>query len=168
MASPFPVAAIGASAGGIEALEEFFRNLPAQPGCAFVIVTHLSPERPSFLPEIIARFTSLPVAFAVDGVQAAPNFAYVLPPDSIIGISDRCLIVRKPGARLRERKPIDLFFAELAVDRGEYAPNPYPPPCPVLPPATAASAVRKIVREHLRFYYPIPPSPLVSWPFQFF
>ena len=57
----FPIVGIGASAGGIEALEGFFRGLPDNPGLGFVIVTHLSSERESMLHEIVARHTRLPV-----------------------------------------------------------------------------------------------------------
>ena len=56
-----PIVGVGASAGGIEALEGFFRGLPPSPGLAFVVITHLSPSRESHLPEVLARFTALPV-----------------------------------------------------------------------------------------------------------
>ncbi|HEX4193986.1 MAG TPA: chemotaxis protein CheB, partial [Stellaceae bacterium] len=68
-ARDFPIIGIGASAGGIEALEGFFRGLPREPALALVIVTNLSPDRESLLHEIIARFTELPIAIAADGMQ---------------------------------------------------------------------------------------------------
>jgi len=71
-ANNFPVVGVGASAGAVEALEGFFRGMPQAPGLAFVIVTHLSPDRESLLPEIIARFTSLPVQVITDGMQKPP------------------------------------------------------------------------------------------------
>src|SRR3954466_7122641 len=64
-----PIVGVGASAGGIEALEGFFRGMPASPGAGFVVVTHLNPERESVLHEIIARYTSLTVQVAKDGAE---------------------------------------------------------------------------------------------------
>src|SRR3954466_15122972 len=59
--APFHIVAIGSSAGGVEALEEFFRHLPDCPDSAFVIITHQSPNHTSLLPELLRRWTSLPV-----------------------------------------------------------------------------------------------------------
>ena len=67
----FPIVGIGASAGGIEALEGFFRGLPADPGLAIVIVTHLSPERESLLHEVVSRLTTMSVTTVTDEVK--PN-----------------------------------------------------------------------------------------------
>ncbi|APA87370.1 PAS domain-containing protein [Paraburkholderia sprentiae WSM5005] len=117
----FPVAGVGASAGGIEALDGFFRGLPADPGVALIIVTHLGPERESLLHEIMARYTALPVHVAADGMQVEINNVYVLPSDVILGIENAHLRVRAQQTGRRERKPIDIFFSELANDRGELA-----------------------------------------------
>ncbi|HYP80202.1 MAG TPA: chemotaxis protein CheB, partial [Steroidobacteraceae bacterium] len=76
----FPIVGIGASAGGIQAMEGFFRQLPPDPGVAFVIVTHLSPDRVSMLHEVIARFTDLTVLVAEDGARVEPDHVYVMPP----------------------------------------------------------------------------------------
>ena len=116
----FPIAAIGASAGGIEALEGFFHGLPPEPGVALVILTHLSPERESLLHEIIARYTSLPVHIAADHQQVEVNAIYVLPADAILTIEHRCLMISR-NANRRERHPIDVFFSSLANDVGEFA-----------------------------------------------
>ena len=62
----FPVVGVGASAGGVEALEYLFKAMPAEPGMAFVIITHLAPKRESMLPEILARDTRMPVLVAED------------------------------------------------------------------------------------------------------
>jgi two-component system CheB/CheR fusion protein len=121
MSRAFPIVGIGASAGGIDALEHFFKGLPADTGCAYVIVTHLSPERRSVLAEIIARFTPLPVSDAADGTVPEPNEVYVLPSDAILGIENRTLSLRKPSSLKRERKPVDIFLSQLAKDIGEYA-----------------------------------------------
>ncbi len=117
----FPIAGIGASAGGVEALEGFFRGLPDQPRLALVVVTHLSPERESRLHEIIARYTSLPVHVAADGARVEPDHVYVLPADAILSIDQGMLRIDKPPATRRERKPIDIFFTSLAIDQGELA-----------------------------------------------
>ena len=67
----FPIVGVGASAGGVEALEGFFRGMPSSPGLAIVIVTHLSPDRKSMLPEIVARYTSMPVVTTDNGMRKA-------------------------------------------------------------------------------------------------
>lgn len=112
---------MGASAGGVEALEGLFRDMPPDTGCAFVIVTHLSPERPSLLPEIITRYTPMPVREAADGVEVGPDQVYVLPADALLDIEGGRLRLRALGAIRRERNPIDIFFSALARDQGEYA-----------------------------------------------
>ncbi|WP_158743931.1 CheR family methyltransferase [Acidisphaera sp. L21] len=117
----FPIVGVGASAGGVEALEGFFRGMPDQPGLAVVVVTHLNPERESILHEIIARYTSLKVQVATDGAEVCPNCVYVLPADAILGIQNYRLTIARPGASGRERKPIDIFFSALALDLGDYA-----------------------------------------------
>ena len=116
-----PIVGVGASAGGIEALEGFFRGIPDNPGIGIVVLTHLNPDRESILHEIIARYTSLKVQVAAAGVQVGINCVYVLPADAVLGIEQGCLTITKPAAATRERKPIDIFFSALAIDLGEYA-----------------------------------------------
>ena len=112
---------VGASAGGIEALEGFFRGLPPAPGLAFIVVTHLSPDRESLLHEIIARYTDLTVTVAENGAEVNPNCVYVLPADAIISVEAGRLQLRKSAVGQRERRPIDILFSSLAIDQGEYA-----------------------------------------------
>jgi two-component system CheB/CheR fusion protein len=119
--STFPIAALGASAGGVEALEGFFRGLPSQPDIGLVLVTHLSPTHESRLPEILTRFTALPVHTAEHGMEVLPNAVYVLSADAVLSIEAGRLQVRKQILGRRERKPIDVFFSALARDRGELA-----------------------------------------------
>ncbi len=119
--APFPVVGVGASAGGVEALEGLFGSMPVDTGCAFVVVTHLSPERRSLLPEIIARYTPMAVHVAKDGAEVRPNEIHVLPADAILDIHDGRLRVRELVEGRRERKPIDIFFSALAIDQGECA-----------------------------------------------
>jgi two-component system, chemotaxis family, CheB/CheR fusion protein len=120
VADTFPIVGIGASAGGIEALEGFFRGLPPAPGLALVVVTHLSPERESLLPEIVGRYTALPVQVATDGMQVRNDHVYVMPAKAILGIENRRLTLRKSSS-YRQHKPIDIFMSALAVDIGELA-----------------------------------------------
>ncbi len=117
----FPIVGIGASAGGIEALEGFFRGLPASLGAGLVIVTHLSPQRESILHEVVARFTGLPVHVATQGMRVQPDNVYVMPADAILTLEGGALQVRKPAPGRRERKPIDIFLSTLAADQGEFA-----------------------------------------------
>jgi two-component system CheB/CheR fusion protein len=117
----FPIVGIGASAGGVEALNGFFKAMPEHPGMAFVVVTHLNPERESLLHEIIGRYTDMPVAVAGDETVVERNKVYVLPADAILGIQNKQLQLRKLNSIRRERKPIDIFLSALAKDQGEYA-----------------------------------------------
>ena len=117
----FPIVGIGASAGGVEALEGFFRGLPSQPGLGVVVVTHLSPTHESSLPDILARFTEMPVNVVQQGAEVHPNAVYVLSSDSVLGIERGRLQLRRQPSDRRERKPIDIFFSALARDCGELA-----------------------------------------------
>ena len=119
-ADAFPIVGVGASAGGIEALEGLLRGMPANPGLALVIVTHLSPDRESLLHEILERFTDLPVHVCADGMEVGNNQVYVMPADAILTIENRRFHVLKNDGR-RERRPIDIFLSSLAVDVGERA-----------------------------------------------
>ena len=119
--SPFPIVGIGASAGGVEALEALFRPMPARPGMAFVVVTHLGPRHESMLAEIIARHTAMPAHPIRDGDAVAINHIYVLRQEASLTIADGRLRLIEPSATNRERNPIDIFFSALADDQGEAA-----------------------------------------------
>lgn len=120
-ARPFPIVGIGASAGGVEALRGFFGGVRPDSGLGYVIVTHLSPDRESLLPEIVARMTAMPVHVAADGVEVLANNVYVLPSRAILSFGEGRLRLRltKPGAR--EHKPVDVFLSALATDQREHA-----------------------------------------------
>ncbi|KQP31997.1 CheR family methyltransferase [Methylobacterium sp. Leaf100] len=117
----FPVVGIGASAGGIEALETLFSGLGLDGDLAYVVVTHVSPDRESLLHEVLGRFTKLPVIVAEDGMPVEPGRIYVLPARMLLGIADGRLRLREHDPVQRERNPIDLFFSDLARAYGEYA-----------------------------------------------
>ncbi|HZD43329.1 MAG TPA: chemotaxis protein CheB, partial [Methanomicrobiales archaeon] len=114
--SPTFITGIGASAGGLEALEEFFRNTPADPGIGFVIVTHMDPKHKSLLPEILQRYTKMPVSQAESGMSVQPNSVYITPPNTYISISKGTLSLEEPAKMQGIRMPIDFFFRQLAAD----------------------------------------------------
>lgn len=113
----FPVVGIGASAGGLEALEAFLGEVPAECGAAFVVVQHLSPDHKGMLPELLQRATVMPVLQIVDRMKVEPNGVYVIPPNADVGILNGRLYVTKPAAPRGLRLPIDFFFTSLAEDR---------------------------------------------------
>ncbi|MEJ2406956.1 MAG: chemotaxis protein CheB, partial [Candidatus Thiodiazotropha sp.] len=114
----FPVVAIGASAGGLEAFREVLRHLPADTGMAFVLVQHLDPTHESQLASLLAGSTVMPVHEAVDNMLVEPNHVYIIPPNSNIGIlHDHLQLVLRQleGGRFL---PVDWFLRTLAEDRG--------------------------------------------------
>jgi two-component system, chemotaxis family, CheB/CheR fusion protein len=113
------VVGIGASAGGVEALALLFASMPPSLGAAFVVVTHLGPNRESLLADIIARQTAMPVLSATDDAPLRANHVYVLPSDSVLTVANGRLQLKHARGAARERNPIDVFFASLARDRGE-------------------------------------------------
>ena len=119
--SRFPVVGVGASAGGIEALERLFSSLPATSGLAFVIVQHLAPDRESLLPELLARVSNMPVEKARDGMRIEPDRAYVVPPNTAPTVEGGALRLRAPGPVHGQRNTIDLFLSSLAEDQGSSA-----------------------------------------------
>jgi two-component system CheB/CheR fusion protein len=117
----FPVVGIGASAGGVEALQAFFGPMPLDPGMAFIVVTHLGYGYESALPQILTRSTHLPIAAIRNGDTIEPNRVYVLSSNSVLTLRRGKLRLLPASTTRREYNPIDVFFASLAEDRGEYA-----------------------------------------------
>ncbi|MDP2180538.1 chemotaxis protein CheB [Methylicorpusculum sp.] len=117
----FPIVGIGASAGGLEALEQFFRHAPIDSGMAFVLVQHLDPNHASLLTEIMQRTTSMPVVEAQDQVQVARNCVYVIPPNRDMAIFHGKLQLSVPNEPRGQRMPIDAFLRSLAEDQEEKA-----------------------------------------------
>ena len=116
-----PIVGIGASAGGLEAFEAFFRACPANSGIAFVLVPHLSPDHQSHLTEILQRSTAMPVLEALDQVAVAADHIYVIPPNREMTIRNGVLQLSVPEQARGHRMPIDAFLRSLADDRGERA-----------------------------------------------
>jgi two-component system CheB/CheR fusion protein len=117
----FPIVGIGASAGGLEAFEQFFRHIPANTGMAFVLISHLDPSHASILTEILQRTTTMPVAEAEDQMQVRPNCVYVIPPNRDMSIFHGALQLSIPAMPHGQRMPIDSFLRSLAEDQSEKA-----------------------------------------------
>jgi two-component system CheB/CheR fusion protein len=115
----FPIVGLGASAGGLEAFELFFRNVPVDNGMAFVLVSHLDPSHASILTEILQRSTSMPVVEAQDEMQVMPNHVYVIPPNRDMTIFHGALQLSVPIVQRGLRMPIDVFLRSLAEDQSE-------------------------------------------------
>ncbi|QDT91525.1 chemotaxis protein CheB [Gimesia algae] len=120
-AHAFPVVAIGASAGGLEAMNELFDNMPGNTGMAFVVVTHQHPSHTSLLPELLGKETEMPVIEATDGLKVEPNRVYVGPPGGYLAILNSTLHRMETGATASPKLPIDYFFRSLAEDQQEKA-----------------------------------------------
>jgi two-component system, chemotaxis family, CheB/CheR fusion protein len=114
---PFPIIGIGASAGGLEAFEQFFTNMPPDTGMAFVLIQHLDPTHKSILTELVQRFTRMKVLEVQDGVTAEPNNVYIIPPNSYLAILHGKIHLMEPTAPPGLRTPIDFFFRSLAEDQ---------------------------------------------------
>jgi chemotaxis methyl-accepting protein methylase len=115
----FPIVGIGASAGGLEALEQFLSHVPDQSGIAFVIIQHLDPTHKGMMPELLQRTTAVKVLQATDRMKVEPGHAYVIPPNKDMSILRGVLYLFKPSAPRGLRLPIDFFFRSLAEDRQE-------------------------------------------------
>jgi two-component system CheB/CheR fusion protein len=115
------VVGIGASAGGVEALTDFFTNVPENTGMAWLVVLHLLPGHISRLPEILGRVTSLTVEQATDGHEIEAEHVYVIPPDSLMSIADGRLRVQAPTITGHHTMPIDYLLSSMAAELGRRA-----------------------------------------------
>jgi two-component system CheB/CheR fusion protein len=119
--APCPVVGLGASAGGLEAFQNFLAAAPPTAGLAYVLVQHLDPNHESMLAELLSRRTTMPVRQVSDGMPIEPNSVYLIPPNA-------SLVIEKARLRLSQfaeprgfRRPIDVFFRSLALDQGANA-----------------------------------------------
>ena len=112
---------IGASAGGLEALEQFFSPIPVTCGAAFIVIQHLDPTHKGMLPELLQRPTQMTVVQAANSMQVKPNCVYVIPPNKDLSILHGKLHLLDPVAPRGLRLPIDSFFRALADDQHERA-----------------------------------------------
>ncbi len=117
------VVGIGASAGGLSALEELFSNLSTATGAAFVVIQHLSPDFKSLMKELLERRTTMPVHRVIEGMELQPNSVYLIPPGQNLAL-DKNVLRLEDRKKDRNKKhelnfPIDLFFSSLAKNYGE-------------------------------------------------
>jgi two-component system, chemotaxis family, CheB/CheR fusion protein len=120
-AESFPVVGIGASAGGLAALEQFLTNMPSDPNMALVLVQHLDPDRKTILGDLTRRFTAMQVYEVEDGMTVEPNCTYVIRPNKDMILEDGKLRLTDPLAPRGLRLPIDHFFRSLGQDQGDRA-----------------------------------------------
>ena len=118
---PFFIVGIGASAGGLEALEQFFSNLSSDSGLAYVVVQHLSPTHKSHMVELLSRQTDMPVQHAQNDTTVEVNTVYLIPPNKVMAIHDGVLKLADRSYGSLPTYPIDHFFESLANDRKERA-----------------------------------------------
>lgn len=111
---------IGASAGGLEAIETFFKNMPGDSGLAFVVVQHLSPDYKSMMAELLSKHTEMRVMRAEEGMEVRANHIYLIPPKKNLSISDGKLqLTDQDRIRGAVNLPIDVFLRSLAEDQRE-------------------------------------------------
>lgn len=115
----FPTVGIGTSAGGVHALQEFFRALPDDVEAAFVVIVHLDPTRRSELSQILAERTKMAVAEVEGRIPLEPRHVYIIPPNRKLLIDDRHVSTAEFDEPRWRRAPIDLFFRSLAAQHGE-------------------------------------------------
>jgi len=117
--APFPIVGIGASAGGLDALEHFLGHVPTGSGMAFVIVQHLDPTHKGIMPELLQRTTGMKVMQVKDRTKVRPDCVYVIPPNRDMSILHGVLHLLAPAAPRGLRLPIDFFLCSLAEDQQE-------------------------------------------------
>jgi chemotaxis methyl-accepting protein methylase/PAS domain-containing protein len=115
----FPIVGIGASAGGLEALVQFFEHVPAGSGIAYVVIQHLDPTQKGMMPELLQRATPMKVVQVKDRIKVQQNCVYVIPPNSDMSLLHGSLHLFPPAAPRGLRLPIDFFFRSLAEDQHE-------------------------------------------------
>jgi len=117
----FPVVALGASAGGLDAFRKLFDALPANSGMAFILIQHLDPTHASMMVELLASHTKMKVLQVADGMPIEPEHVYVIPPAAYLSIQAGALHLLEPTERHGARLPFDFFLRSLAADYSERA-----------------------------------------------
>lgn len=111
---PLYIIAIGASAGGLEALQEFLSHLPELDNCSIIVAQHLSPTHKSMLVQLLSRETQLVVAEAENGKLLERNKVYITPPDKEITVVNGTIILNRPSAQVGPKPSVDILFQSLA------------------------------------------------------
>ncbi len=117
----FPVVALGASAGGLDAFRKLFDALPADSGMAFILIQHLDPTHASMMVDLLASHTTMQIRQAADGMTLEPGHVYVIPPAAYLSIQRRAFKLSAPQERHGARLPFDFFLRSLAAELGERA-----------------------------------------------
>ncbi|MDF1547180.1 MAG: chemotaxis protein CheB [Bacteroidales bacterium] len=117
----FPIVGIGASAGGLEAIEQFLENANADSGMAYVVIQHLDPTQKGMLPELLQHVTKMKVYQVTDHLIVEPNCVYVIPPNKTMSVLNGELRLFKPVEARGLRLPIDFFLNSLADQHHEFA-----------------------------------------------
>ncbi|HIJ94387.1 MAG TPA: GAF domain-containing protein [Desulfuromonadales bacterium] len=119
---PTHIVGIGASAGGLSALEQFFDNMPPDTGMAFVVIQHLSPDFKSLMDDLLSRHTSMPIHRVTNGIELTPDNIYLIPPKTHMTVSKEKLYLTEKVINPHTLElPIDIFFNSLAEDAGDRA-----------------------------------------------
>lgn len=119
--SPTHYVAVGASAGGLEAIESFFSHMPPDSGLGFIVIQHLSPDYKSLMVELLSKKTLMPVHRAEDGMLVLPNHVYLIPPKKNLTIFHGKLLLSEQDHSKGVNLPIDVFLRSLAEDQSEKA-----------------------------------------------
>jgi len=116
---PTRIVGIGASAGGLVALERFLGAAPRNSALAYVVVQHLDPTQKALLPELLQRITPMPVRQATQGARILPDHVYVIPPNTELRVIGNRLTLASPSEPRGMRLPVDVLFSSLASAQGE-------------------------------------------------
>src|ERR1035438_8136321 len=112
---------LGASAGGLEPLEQFLAHVPAASALAYIVVQHLDPTHKAMLTEILQRATPMPVREAMASMRVEPNAVYVIPPNTELTVMNGQLRLAEPNEPRGLRLPVDVLFSSLARDQADRA-----------------------------------------------
>ena len=115
------IVGIGASAGGLEAIQQFLEQVPLQSDLAYIVVQHLDPTQKAMLPELLQRVTAMRVYEAKTDTHVERNCVYVIPPNTELSVANGALKLRKPVEPRGMRLPINVLFSSLASVQGERA-----------------------------------------------
>ncbi len=118
---PLYYVGVGASAGGLEALEAFFTAMPADSAMAFIVIQHLSPDYKSMMVELLSKRTAMPVRRAEEGMLVEANSVYLIPPKKNLTIFHGKLLLSESDHSRGINLPIDIFLRSLADDQAEKA-----------------------------------------------
>ena len=119
--SPTHYIGIGASAGGLEALQDLFANTPSDTGVAYIVVQHLSPDYKSMVSELLSRYSEMPIQEISDSTEIYPDHIYLMPPRKNMMIADGKLLLTDAVPESPPQMPIDFFFKSLAQNYGHRA-----------------------------------------------